>query len=122
MEKTIQEIEEIAKKIKTDSKLDYRLKTAEPGTRISVNITLHARNWQQILFLMAYYTEKGSRGYDSLSSAVYRITDRAYKGLLNSINKKSREEAPPSPQKPKEDPKPDDGDEGGQGGDPFDFI
>ena len=119
MEKTIQEIEELARKQKTKTKLDYLLKNADGDTAISVNVTLHAEQWRQILFLMTYYTEKGSRGYGSLSSTLYHIVERSYKGLLNSLTKKAREGQTQNRPKPA-DPSPEEQGESGEE-DPFDF-
>ena len=124
MEKTIKELEELSLQRKTNCKLDYLLKNADPNESISVNVTLHAAQWRQLLFLMAYYSEKGSRGYNSLSSTLWHVIDRAYKGLLNSISKKEKEEkAEPLPaavETVKQSIQKEG--EGDDGGDPFGFF
>lgn len=123
MEKTIKELEELSLQRKTNCKLDYLLKNADPNDSISVNVTLHADQWRQVLFLMTYYSEKGSRGYNSISSTLWHIIDRAHKGLLNSLAKKAKEGQQAPQKKPADQPNPenpDEGDEGGEG-DPFGF-
>ena len=47
--------------------------------------------------LKTYYSLKGSRGFNSLSSTIYMITSRVYKGLLNSLAKRAREESQEQP-------------------------
>ncbi|MBQ9226546.1 MAG: hypothetical protein IJ177_10240 [Fibrobacter sp.] len=90
---SLQELEKLIYEQQTGTKLDGKLKNADPSESISVNITLHAETWRQILVLKTYYTLKGSRGFNTLSSTIFMIATRVYKGLLNSLAKRLREEA-----------------------------
>ena len=61
---SLQELEKLIYEQQTGTKLDGKLKNADPSESISVNITLHAETWRQLLVLKTYYTLKGSRGFD----------------------------------------------------------
>lgn len=79
-----------------------KLQGVDDDKDVDVNIKMHALQWKRLLAIRYYRLKvKGDRRAHSLTGTLYPLIDRAYAGMMASINEKPKKEEPePEPEDP----------------------